>query len=69
MVDGLTQAHEEVEDVRVIVEYRARLDVTSELNLALRIQCLVVIKFAGIKTVPADDCKRKQYTENTCGCQ
>ena len=48
MVDGLAQANEQVEDVRVVVEHRAARDVRAERRLRLRVERLVFFEVFGL---------------------
>lgn len=49
----LSQSDEEVEDVGVVVEHGARVDVRGELRLALRVERLVEVGLARVECVLA----------------
>ena len=52
---NLTQADEQVEDVRVVVEDGALLNVGVELSLTLSVEALVEVRLEGVEEVLAQD--------------
>ena len=62
VVNGLTQSNKDIEDVRVVVQDRARLQVCIELRLGLGIKRLVEILLALVHRVVSElDKARREH--------
>ena len=69
MVDRLAEPCEQVEDMRVVVEQRARLDVRAKGRLALRVQPLIEVRLSRVEEVRLNrhDFWRQHHLIRTAG--